>query len=300
VIRERGSSAGLRSNEALTMSRQPHLRRVHATVGIHAGDAPEGGGRWGGEGHGRGRGSGVLRACARQPIASGQNSGSCTGHPDRFSRHPIDSCATKRHQMSPRGPSATRAPTAPARVDRAQAITFALRPIRIAPIEPELGPLSVADDRNFRKDAMGTQIRSRPVGLGALIGEDHRDGPWPQRFVNHCPLTLCPAGPCDRRNPCPQGSARAGGGAGMGARPGRRRERRGVSAPPSPAPAQHAIPAATIDGDWAHRWPRSPAEVGHDTVPTHRSGALRPSCWRFEPGQNHDPGSANEQPPLPD
>jgi hypothetical protein len=91
---------------------------------------------------------------------------------DRFLRHQASS------DVAGRGPSAPRADSA-ARADRAQAIISALRGVRIAPIEPELGPLSVADDRNFRKDAMGAQIRSRPVGLGALIGEDRRDGPWP-------------------------------------------------------------------------------------------------------------------------
>jgi hypothetical protein len=56
--------------------------------------------------------------------------------------------------MSPAEAYLPRAPTAPARADRAQAIISALRCVRIAPIEPELGPLSVTDDRNFYKDAM--------------------------------------------------------------------------------------------------------------------------------------------------
>jgi hypothetical protein len=44
-----------------------------------------------------------------------------------------------RHQMSPAEAHLLRAPTAPARADRAQAITFALPYVRIAPIEPEFG-----------------------------------------------------------------------------------------------------------------------------------------------------------------
>jgi hypothetical protein len=84
--------------------------------------------------------------------------------PDRFLRHQASS------DVAGPGPSATRTPTAPTRADRAQAIISALRCVRIAPLEQ----LSVAEDRNFRKGAMGAQIRSCPVGLGALIGEKRR------------------------------------------------------------------------------------------------------------------------------
>ncbi len=39
--------------------------------------------------------------------------------------------------------------------------------------------------------------------------------------------------------------------------------------------------------------------VGPGPRLTHRSGALRPSCWRLEPGKNHDPGSDQKEQPPP-
>jgi len=144
-------------------------------------------GQRGGEGHGRGagqRGHPRLRAATdrirpRRRLLHRTPRPVCAT-PDRFLRHHASS------DVAGRSASATCADSASSRRP-AQAITFALRRVRVAPIEPELGLLSVADDRNFRKDAMGAQIRSCPVGLGALIGENHREEP-----LHNDSLTIAP------------------------------------------------------------------------------------------------------------
>ena len=95
----------------------------------------------------------VIHACARQPMASRprrrllhRTPRPIFATPDRFLRHHASSDVTGR---GARPAHLLRAPTAPARADRTPAITFELRCVRIAPIEPERGPLTAQCSRSW-------------------------------------------------------------------------------------------------------------------------------------------------------